>query len=97
MAANIGGAIAAAFGMLAGLGLLACGGYLLREPLRHFLNFFIGAVDKWGPWGCVAYALVYTGLEVRCARRGRGCWRARQAARAAGRRRRGGRRGGRSQ
>jgi len=51
--------------MLGGLSLLAFGGYLLRRPLQAFLGFFMTAVDEWGVWGYVAYALVYAGLEVR--------------------------------
>lgn len=35
-----------------------------REPIKHFLTFFIDAVDEWGPLGYLAYAAVYTGLEV---------------------------------
>jgi hypothetical protein len=33
-------------------------------PTAAFLEFFITAVDEWGPWGYVAYAAVYTALEV---------------------------------
>lgn len=58
------GAIAAAAGVLGGVAVLACGGYVLREPIKQFLNFFIGAVEEWGVWGYVAYTLVYAGLEV---------------------------------
>eukprot|EP00955_Chlamydomonas_euryale_P104130 365542-Chlamydomonas_euryale.AAC.16 len=29
-----------------------------------FLDFFVVAVDEWGPWGYAAYAGVYTALEV---------------------------------
>lgn len=57
-------AIAALVGGIGGIALLAAGGYILREPIKHFLNFFIGAVDEWGVWGYLAYALVYAGLEV---------------------------------
>ncbi|KAI8466564.1 MAG: snare associated Golgi protein-domain-containing protein [Monoraphidium minutum] len=64
LAGNVLGALAAAAGLLAGLSLLMFGGYLLREPIKAFLNFFITAVDEWGLWGYVAYALVYAGLEV---------------------------------
>lgn len=31
---------------------------------RHFLEFFISAIDEWGPWGYAAYAAVYVALEV---------------------------------
>ena len=58
------GAWAGAVGVLGGIVLLMGGGYIFREPIKHFLNFFIDAVDEWGAWGYVAYALVYTGLEV---------------------------------
>lgn len=61
-------ALAAVAGLAGGLSLLAGGGYLLREPIRHFLNFFINAVDQWGVWGYVSYILVYAGLEVGDAR-----------------------------
>jgi hypothetical protein len=56
--------LAAVAGMLGGLSLLACGGYLLRGPLTAFLNFFMVAVDEWGAWGYLSYILVYAGLEV---------------------------------
>jgi hypothetical protein len=63
------GAAAAAVGMLGGIALLMGGGYLFREPIKHFLTFFIDAVDEWGPGGYIAYAAVYTGLEVGAAAR----------------------------
>lgn len=40
------------------------GGYLFRGQIKHFLDFFIQAVDDWGIWGYLAYAAVYAGLEV---------------------------------
>jgi hypothetical protein len=40
------------------------GGYLFRGQIKHFLDFFIAAVDDWGVWGYAAYAAVYTALEV---------------------------------
>ncbi len=55
---------AATIGFVAGLGLLLAGGYVFQEPIKAFLQFFIDAVDEWGVWGYVAYAAVYTGLEV---------------------------------
>jgi hypothetical protein len=64
-ASSIAGAAAALLGLVGGLTLLACGGYLLRQPIKAFLEFFITAVEEWGIWGYVAYALVYAGLEVR--------------------------------
>ncbi|GBF96563.1 hypothetical protein Rsub_09146 [Raphidocelis subcapitata] len=59
-----GGAIAAAVGFIGGLLLLLGAGYVFRGPIKDFLEFFIDAVDEWGAWGYVAYAAVYTGLEV---------------------------------
>jgi hypothetical protein len=50
--------------LLGGILLLAGGGYLLRDQIQSFLEFFIGAVEDWGSWGYVAYALTYTALEV---------------------------------
>ena len=58
-------AIAGFLGAACGVALLLGGGYLFREPIKRFLEFFINAVDDWGPWGYVAYAVVYTALEVR--------------------------------
>lgn len=54
----------ASLSVLGGIGLLIGGGYVFREPIKLFLDFFINAVDEWGPWGYLAYAAVYTGLEV---------------------------------
>ncbi|KAG2448463.1 hypothetical protein HYH02_006355 [Chlamydomonas schloesseri] len=59
-----------ALGPLAGLGsiggivLLLGVGALLKDNIRDFLEFFIDAVESWGPLGYLAYAGVYTGLEV---------------------------------
>jgi hypothetical protein len=70
MTAGKAGAAAAVVGFVGGIALLLGGGYVFRGPIRAFLTFFIDAVDEWGAWGYVAYALVYTGLEVRaCAGR----------------------------
>lgn len=49
---------------LLGIVALLGGGYLFKDQIKHFLTFFIGAVDQWGPLGYAAYAAVYTGLEV---------------------------------
>jgi len=49
---------------LAGIALLIGGGYFFRGHIKTFLEFFIQAVDDWGPLGYLAYAAVYTGLEV---------------------------------
>ena len=58
------GTLAAALGLAAGLALLAAGGYLLREPIKRFLEFFTSAVAEWGPWGYALYIAVYAFLEV---------------------------------
>lgn len=44
--------------------MLLGGGYFFRDYIQHFLNFFIVAVDEWGPLGYAAYAGVYIVLEV---------------------------------
>jgi hypothetical protein len=54
----------ASLGILGGILLLIGGGYVFREPIKLFLEFFVNAVDEWGYLGYVAYAVVYTGLEV---------------------------------
>eukprot|EP00882_Tetradesmus_deserticola_P002585 GHRQ01002750.1.p1 GENE.GHRQ01002750.1~~GHRQ01002750.1.p1 ORF type:complete len:381 (+),score=131.23 GHRQ01002750.1:226-1368(+) len=56
--------LAATLGLLGGIALLAGGGYVFKDAIKSFLDFFIQAVDDWGVWGYVAYAAVYTGLEV---------------------------------
>lgn len=55
---------AATIGVVGGIAVLLGGGYVFRDAIKHFLDFFIQAVDDWGVWGYVAYAAVYTGLEV---------------------------------
>jgi hypothetical protein len=50
--------------MLGGVLALLGGGYLLKDQIQAFLSFFIDAVDDWGPWGYLAYAVTYTALEV---------------------------------
>lgn len=55
---------AATLGVVAGISILMGGGYLFRGQIKHFLDFFIQAVDDWGVWGYLAYAAVYAGLEV---------------------------------
>lgn len=47
-----------------GVGLLLLGGYVFQDQIKSFLDYFIGAVEQWGPWGYVGYAAVYTSLEV---------------------------------
>ncbi|KAG2493096.1 hypothetical protein HYH03_008759 [Edaphochlamys debaryana] len=36
----------------------------MKDSIKAFLEFFIEAVDTWGPWGYAAYAGVYMALEV---------------------------------
>lgn len=55
---------AATIGVVAGISILLGGGYVCRGQIKHFLDFFIQAVDDWGIWGYLAYAAVYAGLEV---------------------------------
>jgi hypothetical protein len=55
---------AATLGVVAGISILMGGGYIFRGQIKHFLDFFIQAVDDWGVWGYLAYAAVYAGLEV---------------------------------
>jgi hypothetical protein len=55
---------ALALASLLGIVILLGGGYLLKDQLKDFLAFFISAVEEWGPWGYLAYAGVYIGLEV---------------------------------
>lgn len=50
--------------MVGGLAVLLGVSYLFKGKIRHFLDYFIQKVDEWGPWGYVAYALLYTLLEV---------------------------------
>ena len=54
------GIIAFAGGLALVLGL----GYLFKGKIRRFLDYFIERVDEWGPWGYVAYGLLYTLLEI---------------------------------
>lgn len=55
---------AATLGVVGGIAILLGGGYIFKDAIKHFLDFFIQAVDDWGVWGYVAYAVVYAGLEV---------------------------------
>ena len=50
--------------LLGGLAVFLGVGYAFKGKLRHFLDYFIERVDEWGPWGYVAYGLLYTLLEV---------------------------------
>ncbi|KAG2424516.1 hypothetical protein HXX76_014397 [Chlamydomonas incerta] len=54
----------AGLGSIGGIVLLLAVGALLKDNIRDFLEFFIDAVESWGPLGYLAYAGVYTGLEV---------------------------------
>ncbi|GIL85157.1 hypothetical protein Vretimale_10844 [Volvox reticuliferus] len=54
----------AGLGSIGGIIVLLGAGVLLKDAIREFLVFFIDAVDSWGPLGYLAYAAVYTGLEV---------------------------------
>lgn len=47
-----------------GLALVLGVGYLFKGKIRHFLDYFIERVDEWGPWGYVAYGVLYTLLEI---------------------------------
>lgn len=49
---------------LFGIAFLLGGGYVLKDQIKGFLDFFVTAVEDWGPWGYAAYAAVYIGLEV---------------------------------
>jgi uncharacterized membrane protein YdjX (TVP38/TMEM64 family) len=53
-----------AIASLLGIGVLLGGGYLLKDQIRDFLDFFITVIDDWGPAGYLAYAGVYIALEV---------------------------------
>eukprot|EP00878_Enallax_costatus_P016727 GHUV01017551.1.p1 GENE.GHUV01017551.1~~GHUV01017551.1.p1 ORF type:complete len:225 (+),score=39.71 GHUV01017551.1:354-1028(+) len=55
---------AATIGVVGGIAILLGGGYIFKDAIKQFLEFFIQAVDDWGVWGYVAYAVVYAGLEV---------------------------------
>lgn len=54
----------ASLGMLVGLAAVAGGAYLAREQINEFVAFFIDMVEAHGPMGYLAYAAVYTGMEV---------------------------------
>lgn len=47
-----------------GIAAIAGGSYVYRDQIKDMLNWFIGVVDDWGSWGYVAYAFVYTVLEL---------------------------------
>lgn len=54
----------ATLSIVGGVVLLVVGGNLFKDQIKTFLDFFITAVDEWGVWGYVAYAAVYTALEI---------------------------------
>jgi uncharacterized membrane protein YdjX (TVP38/TMEM64 family) len=56
--------VLASLGVVAGVALLAGGSVVLKEPLRAFIEFFVTAVDDWGPLGYVAFIGAYACLEV---------------------------------
>lgn len=56
--------LVAAVSFFGGIALLFGIGYGLRDQIKVFLDLFISLVDEWGPIGYLAYAVVYTGLEV---------------------------------
>jgi hypothetical protein len=35
-----------------GLALIGGGGYLFKDQIRGFVDYFIDVVDTWGPLGC---------------------------------------------
>lgn len=41
---------AATIGVVGGIAVLLGGGYVFRDAIKHFLDFFIQAVDDWGVW-----------------------------------------------
>jgi hypothetical protein len=45
---------AATLGVVGGIAVLLGGGYIFKDAIKHFLDFFIQAVDDWGVWvsGC---------------------------------------------
>lgn len=54
----------ASLGAIGGIVLLASCGYFFQDQIRAFLDYFTNAVEEYGYLGYVAYAVVYTGLEV---------------------------------
>jgi hypothetical protein len=41
---------AATLGVIGGIAALLGGGYIFKDAIKHFLDFFIQAVDDWGVW-----------------------------------------------
>ena len=48
---NLGAKIAAPVTLLLGLGLILGGGYLFKDQLRTFIDYFIELAEQWGPLG----------------------------------------------
>ena len=42
----------AALGLVLGVALIGGGGYLFKDQIRGFVDYFIDVVDTWGPLGC---------------------------------------------
>ena len=41
----------AALGLVLGIALIGGGGYLFKDQIRGFIDYFIEVVDTWGPLG----------------------------------------------
>ena len=41
----------AALGLVLGIALIGGGGYLFKDQIRGFVDYFIEVVDTWGPLG----------------------------------------------
>ena len=48
---NLGAKIAAPVTLVLGLGLILGGGYLFKDQLRSFIDYFIELAEQWGPLG----------------------------------------------
>lgn len=59
-----GSPLVVALAFFGGIGLLMGAGYVFKDSIRTFLDYFIGLVDDGGPLGYLAYAVAYTALEV---------------------------------
>eukprot|EP00884_Botryococcus_braunii_P016004 jgi/Botrbrau1/3087/Bobra.0070s0073.1 len=55
---------AAPLGFVLGLALVLGGGFLLRDQIAVFIDYFVQLVEDWGPGGFLVYGVVYTMLEV---------------------------------
>lgn len=54
----------ATLAVLAGVAVLLAGGAVFHDQIKAFLDYFIAMVDELGDLGMLAYAAVYTALEV---------------------------------